>query len=172
LALRGLDFRLTLTGAGMDGFARPDGGNEVIRGMRAFLAENRELMDGHVVVAGDVRVAQVERCFREASCVVLPSSYEGFGQPLSEALGYGKRVICTEIPPFREQIERHGCEQLATFVPAGNAKALEEAMAEHLAETNGPGLTPEELRERLGRWTWGDAALRCRTLLEEIAGHG
>jgi glycosyltransferase involved in cell wall biosynthesis len=172
LASRGLDFHLTLTGAGMDEFSRPDGGNEVIRRMRAYLTEHAELLDQRAVVAGDAKAAEIERLFSESSCVVLPSSYEGFGLPLAEALGYGKRIICSDIAPFREQVARYGCEELTTFVPAGSALALEKAMAEHLSGGEGPGLTPEELAERLNRWTWTDAARRCHALLEGVASHG
>jgi glycosyltransferase involved in cell wall biosynthesis len=172
LALRGMTYRLTLTGAGMDAVARGDGSSDVISGMRAFLAAHRELMEGRLVVAGDVGPAESERLFAEASCVVLPSSYEGFGLPLAEALGYGKRVICADIVPFREQIARHRCEDLATFVPPGNAAALEEEMARHLAGPRRAAPSPEELRDRLNQWTWADAARRCRMLLEGIAANG
>ncbi len=166
VAARGLDFRLTLTGAGLD-----DDGNEVVRAMRVLLEQNRDLLNGRVAMAGDAPRAEVDRLFAEASCVVLPSSYEGFGLPLAEALGYGKRVICSDIPPLREQIERYGCQDMATFVPPGDAGALEEAMARHL-NWNGAGLAAEELARRLNRWTWADAAQRCRALLEGVAGHG
>jgi len=167
LAGRGLDYQLTFSGAGMD-----RDGNAVVGRMRSFLAENRLMMDGRVVIAGDVAAMKVEALFAEASCIVLPSTYEGFGLPLAEALTYGKRVICTDIPPFREQIERHGCDRLATFVPPDDAVALEKAMASHLADGDAPALTAEELRERLGRWTWADAARRCKGLLEGVAGDG
>lgn len=163
LALRGMDFRLVFSGAGIDGEC------EVTTAMRAFLAEHRRLLDGRVKMAGNVPAAEVERLFGEASCVVLPSSYEGFGLPLAEALAFGKPVICSDIAPFREQVARYGCERLATFVPPGNAQALEEAMAAHLAG-DFQSMSEEELRERLGRWTWADAAERCRTLLERLHG--
>lgn len=172
VAERGIEFRLTFTGAGMDGFARPGAGNEVIGRMRSYLEDNRTLLDGRVTVMGDEGDAEVARLFAEASCVVLPSSYEGYGLPLAEALAYGKRVICADIAPFREQIERHGCERLATMVPVRDAGALEEAMLRHLKEDTSAEYTAEELQERLGRWTWTDAAERCRKLLEEVAGRG
>jgi glycosyltransferase involved in cell wall biosynthesis len=171
LGLRGLDFRLTLTGPGLDACFSHEGGNEVIGRMRAYLEEHRELLGQRVFVAGDVAPAEIGRFFSEASCVVLPSVYEGFGLPLIEGLGYGKRVICSDIAPFREQIARYGCEEMAAFVPAGAAGALEEAMAGHLRGNERPGLSAEELSERLSRWTWADAARRCLMLLEGVPGH-
>ncbi len=166
LAGRGINCRLTLTGAGMDEFARGGNGNEVIDRMRTFLTEHHEVMDGRVTVAGDAGPAELERLFAEASCVVLPSMYEGFGLPLGEALARGKRVICADIAPFREQIARYGCKALATFVPPGNAAALAAAMA----GKKQAALAPADLAKRLNRWTWADAARRCHALLEAIHG--
>lgn len=101
LASRGVDFRLTLTGPGM-GALTPE--NDVLRRMRAYIAEYRQLLEGRVTIAGDAQPSEVTRLFSEASCIVLPSSYEGFGLPLAEALGYGKQVICSDIPPFRSRL--------------------------------------------------------------------
>jgi glycosyltransferase involved in cell wall biosynthesis len=172
LAERGLEFRLTLTGAGMNQFPWPTGGGEVIERMRAFLAVHREVIGGRVVVAGDAKPEDIARHLAEASCVVLPSAYEGYGLPLIEALAQGKRVICAEIAPFREQVARHGCEALVTFTPVGDAAALEAAMAAHLGRAREPAFSDDAIRERMGRWTWENAARRCRSLLETLIRHG
>lgn len=166
LAGLGIDCDLNLSGAGMDKFALNESGNEVIDRMRAFLAEHREVMDGRITVVGHAGLAEVDRLFAEASCVVLPSSYEGFGLPLAEALARGKQVICTDIAPFREQVARYGCEALVTFVPPGDAAALAAAMA---AQKHAK-IEPQDLAMRLNRWTWTDAAQRCHALLEAIHG--
>jgi glycosyltransferase involved in cell wall biosynthesis len=163
LAGAGLIFRLVLTGAGMDA-----GGNGMLRCIREFVANHAELLGGCVTIAGDAPPEEVERLFMEASCIVLPSTYEGFGLPLAEALAHGKRVICADIPPFREQIERYRCEALATFVPPADSRAIAEAMAAHLKAPAIPGMTCEVLQERLSRWTWADTARRCRELMEEV----
>jgi glycosyltransferase involved in cell wall biosynthesis len=36
------------------------------------------------------------------AAVVIPSLFEGFGIPLVEALGFGKKVFCADLPVFRE----------------------------------------------------------------------
>ena len=163
LAGRGLDYRLTLTGAGWNGTG------EVVGKARHFVEEHRALLDGRVIMAGDVQPGEARRFFEEASCVVLPSSYEGFGLPLVEALSLGKPVICADIAPFREQIALYACEDLADFVPGGDAAALEEAMSAHLAAP--PRLIAQpELESRLNRWTWADAARKTKSLLEQLHG--
>ena len=164
LARRGLDFRLTFSGPGMN-----ETSGEVVQAMRAFFDEHKQLLGGRVTIKGDVGPEEVPRLFSESSCVVLPSAYEGFGLPLAEALAHGKRVVASEIPPFREQVNRYGCERMVTFVPARDAAAVESAMAAHLNGADSNGMTDDELKEALGRWTWADAARRCRDLLEEVA---
>ncbi|HEX4085570.1 MAG TPA: glycosyltransferase, partial [Chthoniobacteraceae bacterium] len=137
--------------------------------IRLFLDENRALLNWRVLLAGDVPPAEVEKLVAQASCIVLPSTYEGFGLPLAEALSFGKPVICSDIPPFREQLARYGCEALATLVPPDNARAIEDAMAAHLAAIP-PAIDQQDLEQRLRRWTWADTARRCRILLEKAHG--
>lgn len=46
--------------------------------------------------------AQLQWCYRHGSALVAPSSTEGFGLPIAEALLAGCRVVCADIPAFRE----------------------------------------------------------------------
>jgi len=45
---------------------------------------------------------KMQELFREASLFVFPSTYEGFGIPLVEAVASGVPAICSDIPVFRE----------------------------------------------------------------------
>ncbi len=46
-------------------------------------------------------------CYRHCEALVAPSETEGFGLPVAEALLAGCRVICSDIPSFREIDEEH-----------------------------------------------------------------
>jgi glycosyltransferase involved in cell wall biosynthesis len=46
--------------------------------------------------------AELAQFYRRAALVVLPSSHEGFGLPVIEALACGAAVLCSDIPAFRE----------------------------------------------------------------------
>lgn len=46
-------------------------------------------------------------CYRNCETVLAPSMTEGFGLPVAEALLAGARVVCSDIPAFRELGEGH-----------------------------------------------------------------
>jgi glycosyltransferase involved in cell wall biosynthesis len=82
-----------------------------------------------------------------ASCVVLPSRYEGFGLPLLEAMATGRPVVASDIPVHREITGG-----LAEYAPVGDVDALAQAIvgacrddARHTADTRRAWAT---------RWTW------------------
>ena len=51
--------------------------------------------------------AALQWCYRHCELVAAPSEIEGFGLPVAEALLAGCRVVCSDIPAFREIDESH-----------------------------------------------------------------
>jgi glycosyltransferase involved in cell wall biosynthesis len=66
----------------------------------------------------DVMLASM---YRRCDLFIAPSIMEGFGLPVAEAIAHGKRVLCTDIPAFRE-LATGAC----TFYPA-DANAMQLA---------------------------------------------
>ncbi len=100
--------------------------------------------------------------FKYAEALVFPSTFEGFGMPVVEALACGLPVVCSDIPPLRETAD--GCA--AFFDPAS-----ETSMLSALRTT----LENNELRakrvaaglERAKAYTWKRAAEKTlRVFLE------
>jgi glycosyltransferase involved in cell wall biosynthesis len=117
-----------------------------------------------VVWVGYKTNQELLRAYQEADTLVLPSSYEGFGFPVVEAMACGTPVVCSNIPVLREV--------------AGDAALLadpEDIPA--LAATLLRSLTDDTLRSQLiarGRiqarkFTWPDAARRTVALYRELA---
>jgi glycosyltransferase involved in cell wall biosynthesis len=75
----------------------------VITGVRGFAAEQIEgLADASVKLTGWIPREQLYELFRGAVGFISPSTFEGFGMPVLEAMAAGVPVACSDIPPLRE----------------------------------------------------------------------
>jgi glycosyltransferase involved in cell wall biosynthesis len=55
-----------------------------------------------VVLVRGVSDAELQWCYKNCELLLAPSSIEGFGLPVAEALLAGCPVVCSDIPAFRE----------------------------------------------------------------------
>jgi glycosyltransferase involved in cell wall biosynthesis len=77
---------------------------------------------------------ELQWCYARCEALTVPSKTEGFGLPVAEALLAGCRVVCSDIPAFREVGGDH-CRFVAL---RGNAEqALAEAIVTTLQEPAG-----------------------------------
>ncbi len=111
-------------------------------------------LDDVVWHVGYVPYDEVRRLYRGAECVVFPSSFEGFGLPILEAVEAGKKILTSRLEVFDEQgvparfqIDFSDSEQFA--------RALQE-----------PGITELENRP----WTWDESAAATMAVLASTAG--
>jgi glycosyltransferase involved in cell wall biosynthesis len=59
------------------------------------LAQNVLLLNG-------IPEAQLQWCYRHCGALLAPSIVEGFGLPVAEGIVAGCRIVCSDIPAFRE----------------------------------------------------------------------
>jgi glycosyltransferase involved in cell wall biosynthesis len=59
-------------------------------------------LDGKVAFLEGVPDSELQWCYAHCEAVVSPSTVEGFGLPIAEALLAGCRIVCSDIPAFRE----------------------------------------------------------------------
>jgi glycosyltransferase involved in cell wall biosynthesis len=75
----------------------------VLTGVRGFAAKEIEsLADESVEIKGWVPREQLIELYRGALGFIYPSTFEGFGMPVLEAMAAGVPVACSDIPPLRE----------------------------------------------------------------------
>jgi len=160
LFAKGYNFDLILSGSFTESFLRQTDRNDpVSKIVRKLCSDNSDLIKGRIKCLGKVDWSEVEALYAEAHAVILPSHFEGFGLPLLEAIERGARVICTDIPPFNEQIRRYDYGKYTCQFPPGSVSCLAEFMEDSLKSPHFDKPHPEEIAARIQRWTWKDAAV-------------
>ncbi|OGO50723.1 MAG: hypothetical protein A2148_01595 [Chloroflexi bacterium RBG_16_68_14] len=123
-------------------------------------------IEDRVTLTGRLSREELVRLYNQATLVVSPSLYEGFGLPAAEAMACGTPVLATTAGAFPEVIE-DGVSGL--LVPPGDASALADAIERLMDDA--------ELRQRLGQearrrivdhFSWRETALRTQALYQEV----
>jgi glycosyltransferase involved in cell wall biosynthesis len=114
--------------------------------------------DPRVDVLGRVERDELVSLYRRASAVVFPSTYEGFGQPVLEALACACPVACSELPPLRE-VAGDAAVYFDPRDPVSIAEATRAAIARGGA--SGPA--------RAALFTWDECARRHDAVYRELA---
>lgn len=119
----------------------------------------RERLEGHpeaghrLFVLGKLSDEALCALYQSCAGVIVPSLAEGFGLPVVEALGRGKRVLARDIPVFAE-----GARSGVTYFPReADAPELAGAIADWL-----DGLADLEAPEPARLSTWRDTAEAIR----------
>lgn len=87
-------------------------------------------------------------CYRHCEALAAPSETEGFGLPVAEALLAGCRVVCSDIPAFRE-IDKEHCRFVALGV--GAEERFADAIVASLEQPSAPPISlPQFSSEVLG----------------------
>lgn len=140
----------------------------VPRLIRRFGLEGRVLFQDRFL-----EIPDLVREYATGRVAVVPSFFEGFGFPASEAMACGLPVVANAAGALPEVVGTDG--EAGRLVPPRDPRALADALAEVLA-------TPEKA-ERMGRaararilrtFRWEDAASRLEDVLRETvrAAHG
>lgn len=125
-----------------------------------------------IFLAGPAGAAELDRAYRSADLLVLPSRAESYGMVITEALGHAVPVLATEVGGVGEAIGRAENGPLAgLLVPPEDPAALAEALRRWL--DNGPLRARLRAAARLRRTAlagWSDTTERIAAVLLEVCG--
>jgi alpha-1,3-rhamnosyl/mannosyltransferase len=114
---------------------------------------------------GYVEDAQLAALYRQASVVVFPSLYEGFGLPAVEALQAEVPLVCSDIPVLRETTAG-----AALFAPVERPDVLADRIRSVLTDERLRGDLIAAGRRRAAELSWDRAADSTAGLWFEAAG--
>lgn len=140
-----------------------------VEAARTFLAACSPEFKACIRPLGIVQQDDLERLFQEADYVILPSTDEGFGLPLTEAVARGVPVLCSDIPPFREQVETYDLAKNVTIVEGVDAYSWSNAIRDLLNQPPTTIVSLPAIHERLSKWRWEDVASRYKSLMQEMS---
>ena len=122
----------------------------VITGVRGFAAKGVEkLAGGSVRMTGWIPREQLYELFRGARGFIYPSTFEGFGMPVLEAMAAAVPVACSDIPPLREV----GGSTVHYFNPESDAE-----IRDALVRLASNAIPTEAAFRRAAGFTWRHAA--------------
>jgi glycosyltransferase involved in cell wall biosynthesis len=125
-------------------------------------------LDAELVIVGDglrrVDDAELAALYAGALAVVTPSYLEGFGLPALEAAAHGTPAVVSDLACFAETLG-----DAALRVPAGDARALADALLRIGGDEGLRARLGEAARERAAQYTWERAAAGLHALLARSA---
>jgi glycosyltransferase involved in cell wall biosynthesis len=119
-----------------------------------------------VAFAGKVSQAELERAYRDASVVVVPSLFEGFGLPAIEGLAVGTPVVATRAGALPEVIAAAAAGRL---VEPGDGPGLAKCVGEVLDDWEGEHRRALAARSRIeASFAWPVIAERTARVYSEL----
>jgi glycosyltransferase involved in cell wall biosynthesis len=139
--------------------AAPSGWQLVIAGGWGWLAEGDRVAlqrqaGEQVRLLGFVDDLTLAALYRDADLFVYPSSYEGFGLPVLEAMAAGVAVITTDTPALRELVRGHAELASLTDLRAELARLLHVLTSDPVLRQ----LVAAQGLERASEFSWSRAS--------------
>ena len=135
----------------------------VLAGIRGFAAEGVEAEIGrlglsdHIRITGWIPQAELDDLYSRAAAMVYPSTFEGFGMPVIEAMAARVPLACSNIEPLHGLVAGRVIE----FDPL-NEEAIVQALHRVVAEPPAVGPALERARE----FSWDEAARKTLEVLK------
>jgi glycosyltransferase involved in cell wall biosynthesis len=122
-------------------------------------------LDDDVVLLGTVPDAELPGWYAAADVLAFPSTKEGWGLAVLEAMSAGLPVVASDLPVFREYL-RPGRDAL--MVPAADADALAAALGAVLDDGALAGRLRAAGHEVCARFTWDRCAAEHQRIYADL----
>jgi glycosyltransferase involved in cell wall biosynthesis len=146
--------------------SKPRAEKLILAGLRGFRAPEIEALIAELGVGDRVTIpgwlprAELMQLYARAHAFVYPSTFEGFGMPILEAMAAGIPVACSDIPPLREV-----AGDAALFFDPLDDAALAAALDRIAADTELRKSLASSGPERARPFTWQRTAEKTLAVL-------
>jgi glycosyltransferase involved in cell wall biosynthesis len=127
------------------------------------LARQRQIVD-RVHCVGHISDQVLDDLYHRALALISPSTYEGFGLPVLEAMRRGLPVIAWDIPVMREV-----AQEAIILLPVGDRASLVTAMRRVATEPALRQTLSQTGKERAAMFSWQRSARTFLSVLQEVA---
>ena len=124
-------------------------------------------LEDSVEIVGWLSDDELDALYRQASIVVLPTRFEGFGLPVLEAMERGIPVLCSDLPVLREVGGDAAC-----YVDTTNAAAVADELIDLLDDHEQRAERAVAGRARARLFSWARTAAITAETLRAVANEG
>ena len=138
------------------------------RGERKAIEEkiNATGLSGSVKILRGLSDFEVRCVYKLCTLFVFPSSYEGFGIPLLEAMAAGRPMVMSDIPAFREITESNGI-----YFPHDDTEAMASAMEKVLLSSGDRARLIEYGNRRVHAFSFSSLAAQLEGIYRSLMPH-
>jgi glycosyltransferase involved in cell wall biosynthesis len=123
-------------------------------------------LSGSVKILSDLSDFEVRCVYKLCTLFVFPSSYEGFGIPILEAMAAGRPMVLSDIPVFREITESRGI-----YFPHDDIEAMASAMEKVLSSSSDRARLIEYGNERVLAFSFNSLAAQLEGIYRSLMPH-
>lgn len=116
-----------------------------------------------VRLRGWIETAELEQLYAEATALVFPTLFEGFGLPTLEAMSRGCPVICSDLPVMHEV-----AGDAARYIDPGDAASIAEGITALLADPAERSRRSAMGLEQARRFGWERTTAETRAALLSV----
>jgi glycosyltransferase involved in cell wall biosynthesis len=139
------------------------GSRRMKRKLQELRLRDCHIEEGRVVYKGHVSAEEMEHLYHNASLLVFPSFYEGFGFPPLEGMAHGVPVVVSRVSSLPEV-----CADAALYVDPYDVESIADGMYRMLTDPHLRQLLVVKGVERVRQFRWEESAKKHMQVFSEV----